>query len=152
MITSLGALDTRENPVFLPHRPDYADFDVDVRSSLDWHGILQELGVPVGKYVALFAFRSEKRADADTDMLAQLDEKALIAAEEANGFIHYQPIEGLSYCLWETPEDAAAAIMTPAHREAAAYVNKAYERWHLCQYLVARTATQGEVEFIPPIS
>ena len=135
--------------LFLPIRPDYADFDVPVQLSFRWADILQQLRVMPYQQVALFAFRSIQKADVDQHILHMLDEGALLAAKEAPGFIHYQSSEGLSYCLWQTHADARAAISAPAHLQAAEYAPQAYERYELQSWLVARTAIPGNVEFVP---
>ncbi|MBA2279483.1 hypothetical protein H0V99_03545 [Candidatus Saccharibacteria bacterium] len=132
--------------VFDPIRPDYADFSIDVGDSFNWPGILSNLEIKIGKQVAFYAFRSELKPDADPAVLAALDEKALIAAENANGFIYYQPLNRLSFCLWESTLDAKVATSSPEHREAAKYVDKAYKRWELVRRMVARTAV-NQVEF-----
>ena len=141
---SLGVVET---DVFAPIRPDFADFDTPVRDSFRWNNILDTLQIPLGQEVALYAFRSEERADVDHHILAALDEKALLAAEESEGFIYYRPNKGLSYCLWESTVTAEAATSLPAHREAAQYAVQAYEKWSLNCWMIGRSGTSSEVSF-----
>ena len=133
--------------VFDPIRPDFADFDVEVENSFRWAIILDHLGVPVNKYVALYAFRSVIGTDANMELLQSLDEKALLAAEDAKGFIHYEPHLGLSYCLWQSTADAFAATSGPEHREAAKQAATAYERWELQSWMIANTGISNHVNF-----
>lgn len=133
--------------VFEPIRPDYADFDVDVRDSFPWNEIFDCLNIPPKQQVVLFAFRSKKLPGADIHKLAMLDEKALLAAEGSPGFIHYKPLDGLSYCLWESQEAAEAATSVEAHRDAAKYAVHAYERWSLNCWAVGKSSITGQVEF-----
>lgn len=143
------SLHTVSNEIFLPTRPDYADFNVPVESSLRMADILQCLKIATNQQVALYAFRSIERANVDSQVLEALDVKALLAAVESPGFIHYQPIKGLSYCLWQTHADARVATSAPAHREAARYAQIAYEDFKLLSWNVARTAVPGIVNFEP---
>ena len=149
MTTLLNAPEIIATDIFQPIRPDFADFSVPVADSFKWGEILQAKQVPVGRFVALYAFRSMRRDGANGDLLQQLDEKALIAAEEAPGFIHYQPYPGLSYCLWESSTLARAAVGSPAHREAARYANEAYEKYELQSWLIGRLTIGTQVEFVP---
>lgn len=79
-------------------------------------------------------------------MLAKLDEGALIAARDAEGFIHYQTFNGLSYCYWESLEQARVATSSPEHREAARHALEAYEEFQLLLYRIARPAVGNVVQ------
>lgn len=143
--------------VFLPIHGDYAVFDegetdrlIRLKNSFDWLGILRHLGVPDGKHVFLYAFRSIGNPDADPELLDALDVRALLAANESGGLIHYQPFEGLSFCIWESIADARAATSSPEHREAARYASEAYLTHDLQCWKIAVSTTTGEVEFSEP--
>jgi hypothetical protein len=81
-------------------------------------------------------------------VLEALDDSALLAAKEADGFIHYQANPGLSYCIWASRAHARAATGSPEHRQAAALAETAYKKYELQSWLVARTALSGRVDFI----
>ena len=137
--------------VFEPIRYDYADFEVDVADSFNWQGIFEELkecSQTIENKIALFVFRSIRRANVDDKILKQLDDAALLSAESAEGFIHYEPFEGLSYCLWQTPEDARAAICSPEHVSAARYAEQAYEDCYLVSGWLLQSPIDGRVELI----
>ena len=95
----------------------------------------------------MYVFHATEREDVDPEVLAAFDESALIAAEGAKGFIHYQPNDGLSYCIWETAEDAQVATSSPEHRAAAMYAPMAYEKWQLTCWEVSMPA-EGEIDFV----
>jgi len=138
---------TNTDEVFKPTRPDYADFDVDVEDSFRWADILERVAVPVGIVVVRYVFRSEENPDVDPKVLAELDEKAFFAAEGAGGLILYEPYDGLSYCFWESVEQAEAATSGIEHREAAKYAAIAYKTWSLLRHRIARTTEGGIVFF-----
>ena len=134
--------------IFMPIRPDYADIHVDVRESFRWPEIFARK-VKVGKEVALYAFRSVPLPNVDTAILAAFDEKALLAAKGAEGFIHYEPVPHLSYCLWDSTELARRATSATAHREAAAYAVQAYSDWQLLCWEAVQPTAGSPVEFTP---
>lgn len=102
----------------------------------------------------LVAFRSVRSPGADEERLAHFDDLAHHEAEGAPGFIHYfkGPAAGdgscLSFCLWETREDARAAAAKPAHREAVSLINEMYASYVLEYHRVARGA-EGRLTFEP---
>ncbi len=137
--------------IFMPTRDDYADFKVDVEDSFNWQGIFEQLkedDQEIENKIALFIFRSIRRARVDDKILKQLDDAALLSAESAKGFIHYEPFEGLSYCLWQTPEDARAAISSPDHVSAARYAEQAYAECHLVRGWLLQSPVDGRVDLI----
>lgn len=134
--------------LFKPIRPDFADFRVPVKDSFRWGRILRALDIPIGRFVALYAFRSIKNPGVDEEKLEALDKNALGAAEQAPGFIHYETNSGLSYCLWDSSTQAKAAIGSQEHREAAAYAEEAYERWNLQHWLIGSLTIGDRVEFV----
>jgi heme-degrading monooxygenase HmoA len=137
-----------DREIFGPLRDDYADFAVPVPESFRWGVILDHLGVPLKKYVALYAFRSIPNPEAEEEVLLRLDESALLAAKDMAGFLHYEPLKGLSYCLWSTRAAAKIATSSAEHREAAKYVGRAYKQWELQSWDVARVALDGRMEFV----
>jgi heme-degrading monooxygenase HmoA len=92
----------------------------------------------------LVAFRSKHRADADEELLAALDNAASEAARELKGFLYYfigTPLhsgECLSFCLWQTREEAALASSQPSHREAVLKGVQHYEYYTLERYSIVK--------------
>lgn len=70
---------------------------------------------------------------------------AHLAAEEADGFIAYQPIPKSSFCIWESPEHARAAIRSSEHMEAAKLAGEAYDSFRLVGQYAFRT--EDGIEF-----
>lgn len=144
-MTNRGLYVSPTTEVFYPRLQKYADFTIPVEKIFDLNGHLVHIGVPRGEDVFGFFFRSRLRPDVDPETLLALDEKALIAAENTEGFIHYQPFDGLSYCYWASPEQARVATSSPEHREAAKYAREAYEEYQLILYKIARPAVGNVV-------
>lgn len=147
MTTSPETLGSGNLEILNPIRPDYANFDVDVTDSFDWAKIFEALNIPTEKSVVIYVFRGIEREDVEPEVLEGFDKRALLAAEDAKGFIHYQPNVGLSYCIWESTDDAQAATNSPEHRAAAMYAPRAYERWEL-RCWDASMSLPGNVEFV----
>lgn len=102
----------------------------------------------------LVAFRSVRRADADTERLTWFDEQAHQEAATAPGFVFYfkGPLAAdgscLSFCLWQTRADARAAAGRPAHVQAVSLIDEMYESYTLEFQRVTRTAG-GPLAFEP---
>src|SRR5918997_2905391 len=90
------------------------------------------------------AFRSVRRASADLDLLREYDDRAYADAERAGGLLFYfkglmnERRECLSFCLWESREQARSAAGGASHREAAAITAKMYESYTLERYDLIR--------------
>lgn len=99
----------------------------------------------------LVVFRSKHRAGADEALLTALDNAASQSARDLPGFLHYfigTPLpsgECLSFCLWNSREEAAFASAQPAHREAVMQGIAHYEYYALERYAVLKR--DGTVSF-----
>lgn len=100
----------------------------------------------------LVAFRSIHREGADEQLLEEYDLRAAEEAAQAPGFVHYfrGPVtsarECLSFCIWESRDDARTASRGPRHIEAIALVEQMYERYELeFHRLTKRAGTDGLV-------
>jgi hypothetical protein len=97
------------------------------------------LGEEPGQWY-LVVFRSKHRPNADEVLLTALDTAASAAARELPGFLYYfigTPLhsgECLSFCLWNSQQEAALASAQPAHREAIAKGIDSYEYYWLERY------------------
>jgi hypothetical protein len=122
-----------------------------VTAGFDWPDCLADLE-PATFY--LVVFRSVRRRDADGELLTEFDDRAHAEARRAGGLLLYFKGEPdadracLSLCLWETREQARAAIHQPRHRAAVGLASTMYETFHLERYVVTWTGA-GSVEIAP---
>jgi heme-degrading monooxygenase HmoA len=130
----------------LPRHPHYMLLPID--EGFTWDECFAN--VDLGNWY-LVAFRSKHRADADEELLTALDNAASEAARELKGFLYYfigtplQSGECLSFCLWQTREEAALASAQPAHREAVLRGVQHYEYYTLERYSIIKQ--DGELTF-----
>ncbi len=119
-----------------------------VETSFNWDEMLSY--VDDGQWY-LVAFRSRHAADADEDTLEALDRAARESAMTMPGFLYYFmgiPLamgECLSFCLWNSKEEAAYASAQPEHREAVKRGLHFFEYYTLEQYHI--TKRDGEISF-----
>jgi hypothetical protein len=102
----------------------------------------------------LVVFRSVLRATADRELLREHDERAHAEALEAGGLLYYyrgvmnERRECLSFCLWESREQARRASGSSLHRAATGIVAEMYESYSLERYdLVKVGGTKGRLVF-----
>ena len=102
----------------------------------------------------LVAFRSIRRPDADEERLAAYDEFAHQEAATPPGFVHY--LKGpaaddgscLSFCLWQSRDQARAAAGRPAHVRAVGLLDEMYAQYRL-EFLAVRRTADGTMTFEP---
>ena len=98
-------------------------------------------------------FRSVRRADVDESRLTSYDDRAHAEAATAPGFVHYfkgpltERRECLSFCLWNSREDARAASGLPAHKQAVTLIREAYERYTLEFFRVTKRRGDDAFDF-----
>jgi hypothetical protein len=101
----------------------------------------------------LVVFRSVRRAAADLALLKEHDDQAYAAALEAGGLLRYfkGEVNGrrecLSFCLWESREQAVVASGCATHRRAAQLSAEMYESYELERYDLVKTG--GSLVFRP---
>ena len=82
----------------------------------------------------LVVFRSVRRVGADAEMLTEFDDLAHAEARLSGGLHFYFKGEPgpdracLSLCLWDSPEQARAALGLPRHQAAARLAREMYTR------------------------
>lgn len=136
-------------PRLAPISPDYASLPV--ADAFNWSEGATELGD--GEWY-LVAFRSVRRPGADEERLATFDELAHQEAAGAAGFVHYlkgpSATDGscMSFCLWESRDDARAAARRPAHVRAVGLLEEMYATYTL-EFLHVRRAAGGPLTFEP---
>ena len=88
------------------------------------------------------------------ELLTEFDDRAHAEARRAGGLLLYFKGEPdpnracLSLCLWQTREQARAAIHLPRHRAAVGLASTMYESFHLERYAVEWTGA-GPVGIVP---
>jgi hypothetical protein len=88
----------------------------------------------------LVVFRSVRRPDADLDLLREHDDRAYEEALGSGGLLRYfkghanEQGECLSFCLWESRDQAIAASSAASHRSAANVTARMYISYVLDRY------------------
>jgi len=102
----------------------------------------------------LIAFRSVRRPSADLDLLREHDDRAYEKALESGGLLRYfkgeanERGECLSFCLWETREQAIKAAGTASHQSAADISVLMYESYVLERYWLKKVVRAREERLI----
>ena len=131
-----------------PIHPQYANLPIE--QGFDW-----ELRLRGGSFDSLYlvVFRSVRRATADLDVLREFDDRAYREALGVGGLLRYfkgemnERRECLSFCLWETRDQARAAAGGASHGKAAEITASMYESYRLYRYNLVRR--DGELAFEP---
>jgi hypothetical protein len=117
-----------------PTHPDYATLPIE--HGFDW----SSLSCCLFDRLYLVAFRSEWQPEADLDLLREHDDRAFEEALESGGLLRYfkghanEQGECLSFCLWETREQARNAADATSHRSAASVSAQMYLSYLLERY------------------
>ena len=102
----------------------------------------------------LVVFRSLRRPDVDLDLLREHDDRAYEEAKEIGGLLRYfkghanERGECLSFCLWETREQARQAADAAPHRSAAGVSAEMYLSFSIDRYWLEKV---GEKLVFEPI-
>ncbi len=136
-----------------PLNPDYATRPVE--DGFDWSSSL--LGCDFDR-LYLVVFRSVRQPTADLDLLREHDDRAYAEALESGGLLRYfkgqanERRECLSFCLWETREQALKAAAAGSHRSAAGISVDMYESYLLDRYWLKKVVTAwGERLVFEPV-
>lgn len=118
-----------------PIHPDYASLLIE--EGFDWDACLSEA---LFDRLYLVVFRSVRRATADLHILKEYDDRAYEEAVRAGGLLRYfkgqmnERRECLSFCLWESREQARRAAGGASHGKAARITAQMYESYRLYRY------------------
>ena len=129
-----------------PIHPDHATLPI--QEGFNWSSCLAD--VPFDR-LYLVVFRSVRRATADFALLKKHDDRAYADALEAGGLLHYfkgemnQRRECLSFCLWESRQQAQRASARPSHAAATRLTAQMYESYYLERYEVIKSGDEKEV-------
>src|SRR5215208_7989839 len=136
-----------------PIYPDYATRTV--QDGFSWSSSL--LGCTFER-LYLVSFRSVRRPSADLDLLREQDDRAYEKALESGGLLRYfkgeanERGECVSFCLWETREQAIEAAGAASHRSAADISVLMYESFVLERYWLKKVVSgRGEKLIFEPI-
>jgi len=129
-----------------PIYPDYTTRPI--QDGFSWSSSL--LGCDFER-LYLVVFRSVRRPSADLDLLREHDDRAYEKALESGGLLRYfkgeanERRECLSFCLWETSEQAIEAAGAASHQSAAAITVRMYESYVLERYWLKKVVSmRGE--------
>ena len=134
-----------------PIHPEHATLPI--QEGFNWSSWLGEARF---ERLYLVVFRSVLGATANRELLREHDERAHAEALRAGGLLFYyrgvmnERRECLSFCLWESREQARRASGGPLHRAATGIVGEMYESFSLERYeLVKVGGTEGRLVFRP---
>src|SRR5215217_5689295 len=131
-----------------PRHPDYAALSIE--DGFDW----SSLSSCHFERLYLVAFRSVWQPEADLDLLREHDDRAFEEALKSGGLLRYfkghanELGECLSFCLWETREQAIEAAGAAAHQSAADISVRMYESYVLDRYWLKKVVTAREERLI----
>ena len=131
-----------------PRHPDYSTRPIE--AGFDWSFFSRALF----ETLYLVVFRSLRRPEADLDLLHEHDDRAYEEALASGGLLRYfrgqanERGECLSFCLWETREQARQAADAASHRSAASVSAQMYLSYSLDRYWIKKS---GEKLVFEPI-
>jgi len=132
-----------------PTYPDYATRPI--QDGFSWSSSLAGCTF---ERLYLVVFRSVRRPSADLDLLREHDDRAYEKALQSGGLLRYfkgeanERGECLSFCLWETREQAIEAAGAAAHQSAADISVRMYESYELDRYWLKKVVTAWEERLI----
>jgi hypothetical protein len=121
-----------------PRHSDYATLSIE--DGFDW----SSLSRCFFERLYLVVFRSVWQPEADLDLLREYDDRAFEEALVSGGLLRYfkghanELGECLSFCLWETREQAREAAGAPSHRSAAGVSAQMYLSYSLDRYWIEK--------------
>jgi hypothetical protein len=131
-----------------PRHPDYASLSID--DGFYWSSLYR----CQFERLYLVVFRSVWQPEADLDLLRELDDRAYEEALRSGGLLRYfkgqanEWGECLSFCLWETREQARQAADAVSHRSAASVSAQMYLSYSLERFWIQKS---GEKLVFEPI-
>ena len=131
-----------------PRHPDYATLPI--QNGFDWSSLS---GCSFDR-LYLVAFRSVRRPDADLVLLREHDDRAYEEALRSGGLLRYfkghanDRNECLSFCLWETRDQARNAAGAASHRSATDITARMYLSYVIDRYWLKSTGEELTFERI----
>ena len=134
-----------------PIHPDHATLPI--QEGFNWSSCLGDARF---ERLYLVVFRSLLRGTADLELLSEHDKRVYAEALDAGGLLYYfrgvmnERRECLSFCLWESREQARRASSGSLHRAASRIVAETYESYSLERYEVMKVeGSKGSLVFRP---
>jgi hypothetical protein len=134
MTLELGAGPYEACQQISPRHEDYAILPIE--DAFDW----SSLSFCNFEQLYLVVFRSLRRPEVDLDLLLEHDDRAYEEALASGGLLRYfkgqanERGDCLSFCLWETGEQARKAAASASHRAAASITPQTYLSYTLERY------------------
>jgi hypothetical protein len=131
-----------------PRHSDYATLSI--QDGFDWSSLS---GCSFDR-LYLVVFRSVRRPDADLVLLREYDDRAYEEALGSGGLLKYfkghanERGECLSFCLWETREQAMKAAAAASHASAAEITTQMYLSYVLDRYWLKKEGEELAFERI----
>ena len=128
-----------------PRHEDYAILPIE--DAFDW----SSLSFCDFEELYLVVFRSLRLPEADLDLLSEHDDRAYEEALAAGGLLLYfkgqanERGDCLSFCLWESGEQARNAAASASHRTAASITAQTYHSYILDRYWLKKK--EGKLVF-----
>ena len=129
-------------PKYSPKHPDYANLPI--QTGFDW----SHLSGCAFDQLYLVVFRSVRRPDADLVLLREHDDRAYEEAMKSGGLLRYfkgqanDRCECLSFCLWETRDQAIEAAGAASHKSAADITARMYISYVLDRYWLKKAGEE----------
>src|SRR5215204_6006248 len=148
MTLELGADPYEACQQISPRHEDYAILPIE--DAFDW----SSLSFSDFEQLYLVVFRSLRRPEVDLDLLHEHDDRAYEEALASGGLLRYfkgqanERGECLSFCLWETREQARQAADAAPHRSAAGVSAEMYLSFSIDRYWLGKV---GEKLVFEPI-
>src|SRR5215203_7504942 len=148
MTLELGADPYEACQQISPRHEDYAILPIE--DAFDW----SSLSFSDFEQLYLVVFRSLRRPEVDLDLLREHDDRAYEEALASGGLLRYfkgqanEWGECLSFCLWETLEQARLAADAASHRSAAGVSAQMYLSYSIDRYWLEKV---GEKLVFEPI-
>ena len=134
MTLELGAGPYEACQQISPRHEDYAILPIE--DAFDW----SSLSFCDFEQLYLVVFRSLRRPEVDLDLLLEHDDRAYEEALASGGLLRYfkgqanERGDCLSFCLWETDEQARKAAASASHGSAASITAQTYLSYVLERY------------------
>jgi hypothetical protein len=136
--------------------PTHSDYmTLPIQDGFDWSSSLSGC---LFDRLYLVAFRSVRRPTADLRLLREYDDRAYAEALKSGGLLRYfkghanERGECLSFCLWESREQAREAAGAASHQSAAGITAQMYVSYVLDRYWLKKVVdSPGERIVFEPI-
>lgn len=152
-LVSGGSVSVALDTIFAPITPiTQAYASLPVLHGFNWSACLA--GTQAGRWF-LVTFYSQRKAGVDEALLTEYDDHAFAEALGTSGLLCYfrgevdEQRRCLSFCVWETPEQARDASLLPKHQLAAHLVRAFYHSYTVSRQWLIKRPDSPEPELQP---